>query len=402
MKLKNACFALVIVLCVSTALSAQAQTLSVLYTFTGGAEGGSPVGGLIRDAEGNLYGTTCCDGAHGAGTVFMLDTSGNETVLYSFTGAEDGDQPYASLIRDAKGNLYGTTYWGGVSTKCNGGNGCGVVFKLDKSGKETVLHSFTGNGGDGANPYDGLVLDAKGNLYGTTEFGGGSSACSGGCGVVFGVNTAGKETVLHRFSGGTDGAGPLAGLVLDAEGNLYGTAQYGGALGAGNVFMVDKARKETVLYSFSGGTDGGQPLLGYLVRDARGNLYGTTTFGGTNGQGTVFKVDSAHGETVLHSFSGGTDGSYPYAGLVRDAKGNLYGTTNQGGASGYGTVFMLDKAGDETLLHTFTGTGGDGAYPYDDLVRSTNGNLYGTTFSGGANANACFEDGCGIVFMLTP
>ena len=191
MKLKNACSALVIVLCVSTALSAQAQTLSVLYTFTGGADGGSPVGGLIRDAEGNLYGTTCCDGAHGAGTVFMLDTGGNETVLYSFTGGADGDQPYASLIRDAKGNIYGTTFFGGGSAACNGG--CGVVFKLDTSGEETVLHAFTGTGGDGANPYDGLVQDAQGDLYGTTVSGGGSSACSGGCGVVFGVNTAGKE-----------------------------------------------------------------------------------------------------------------------------------------------------------------------------------------------------------------
>jgi uncharacterized repeat protein (TIGR03803 family) len=142
--------------------------------------------------------------------------------------------------------------------------------------------------------------------------------------------------------------------------------------------------------------------LGYLVRDAYGNLYGTTQFGGTYGAGTVFKLDNAHRETVLHSFSGGLDGSYPYAGLVRDAEGNLYGTTNQGGSSGYGTVFKLDKAGNETLLHTFTGTEGDGAYPFDDLVRSANGNLYGTTFSGGANANVCFEDGCGIVFMLTP
>ncbi len=400
MKLKNACSALVIVLCVSTALSAQAQTLSVLYTFTGGADGGSPVGGLIRDAEGNLYGTTCCDGAHGAGTVFMLDTGGNETVLYSFTGGADGDQPYASLIRDAKGNIYGTTFFGGGSAACNGG--CGVVFKLDTSGEETVLHAFTGTGGDGANPYDGLVQDAQGDLYGTTVSGGGSSACSGGCGVVFGVNTAGKERVLYRFGEGADGAGPYAGLVQDAKGNLYGTTQYGGTFGAGTVFMLDKTRKETVLYSFSGGTDGRLPLLGYLVRDAYGNLYGTTQFGGTYGAGTVFKLDNAHRETVLHSFSGGLDGSYPYAGLVRDAEGNLYGTTNQGGSSGYGTVFKLDRAGNETLLHTFTGTGGDGGYPFDDLVRSANGNLYGTTFSGGANANVCFDNGCGIVFMLTP
>jgi uncharacterized repeat protein (TIGR03803 family) len=330
----------------------------------------------------------------------MLDTGGNETVLYSFTGGADGDQPYASLIRDAKGNIYGTTFFGGGSAACNGG--CGVVFKLDTSGEETVLHAFTGTGGDGANPYDGLVQDAQGDLYGTTVSGGGSSAYSGGCGVVFGVNTAGKERVLYRFGEGADGAGPYAGLVMDAKGNLYGTTQYGGTFGAGTVFMLDKTRKETVLYSFSGGTDGRLPLLGYLVRDAYGNLYGTTQFGGTYGAGTVFKLDNAHRETVLHSFSGGTDGSYPYAGLVRDAEGNLYGTTNQGGSSGYGTVFKLDRAGNETLLHTFTGTGGDGAYPFDDLVRSANGNLYGTTFSGGANANVCFDNGCGIVFMLTP
>src|ERR1017187_7063633 len=162
MKLKNACCALVIVLWVSTALSTHAQTFSALYTFTGGNDGGSPVGGLIRDDEGNFYGTTCCDGAYGAGTVFTLDTTGKETVLYSFTGGADGDQPYASLIRDAKGNLYGTTFFGGSSAACSGG--CGVVFKLDTSGEETVLHTFTGTGGDGANPYDGLVQDAKGNL----------------------------------------------------------------------------------------------------------------------------------------------------------------------------------------------------------------------------------------------
>src|SRR5208283_4281897 len=176
---------------------------------------------------GNLYGTTCCAGTHGAGTVFMLDKAGTETVLYSFCSlpnCPDGDQPYASLIRDADGSLYGTTYFGG-STECSGG--CGVVFKLDKSGNETVLHAFTGTGGDGSNPYDGLVQDPKGNFYGTTEYGGGASACSGGCGTVFEVDAAGKERVLYSFSAGTDGVGPLAGLVRDDEGNLYGTTQYG-------------------------------------------------------------------------------------------------------------------------------------------------------------------------------
>jgi uncharacterized repeat protein (TIGR03803 family) len=385
-------------------LSAQAQTYNILYTFTGQADGGQPVGGLIRDAEGNLYGTTCCGGTHGAGNVFMLDKAGKEKVLYSFTGGQDGDQPYASLIRDAEGNLYGTTFFGGGSAECTGG--CGVVFKLDTSGKATVLHAFTRTGGDGANPYDGLVQDPKGNLYGTTVNGGSSSAaaCFGGCGVVFRINTAGKETVLYRFRGGTDGANPFAGLVRDAKGNLYGTTQYGGTSGYGTVFKLDNARKETVLYTFTGGADGGQPLLGYLVRDAKGNLYGTTVRGGASSCsylcGTVFELEKSGKETVLHGFVGGTDGTNPYAGLARDAEGNLYGTTNQGGASGYGTVFKLDKSGQETLLHTFTGTGGDGASPYDDLILDPKSNLYGTAADGGDSG--CYDDlGCGIVFRLS-
>lgn len=400
MKLNHAGFALAVVFCVSTALSAHAQTFRPLYTFTGGADGGQPIGGLIEDTEGNLYGTTCCGGTYGAGTVFMLDKSGSETVLYSFTGGADGDQPYANLIRDAKGNLYGTTYWGGTSAACNGGTGCGVVFKLDAGGQEMVLHAFAGTDGDGANPYDGLVQDSAGNVYGTTVSGGTSSACSGGCGVVFGISKFGKERVLHSFSG-ADGAIPYAGLVLDAKGNLYGTTQYGGTYGSGTVFKLDNTRTESVLYSFSGGTDGRLPLLGYLVRDTKGNLYGTTQFGGVYGAGNVFKLDNTNTETVLYSFSGGTDGAYPYAGLVRDAEGNLYGTTNQGGASGYGTVFKVDKTGKEAVLHTFTDVGGDGASPYDDLLLDAKGNLYGTAADGGNGG--CYNNlGCGIVFMLTP
>jgi uncharacterized repeat protein (TIGR03803 family) len=170
----------------------------------------------------------------------MLDKAGNETVLYSFTGGADGDQPFASLVRDARGNLYGTTYWGGVSTDCNGGTGCGVVFKLDNTGKETVLHAFTGAEGDGANPYDGLVEDHKGTLYGTTVNGGNLVACGGGCGVAFSVDMGGNEKVLHRFAAGTDGANPFAGLVRDDEGNLYGTTTFGGSYGEGTVFELER------------------------------------------------------------------------------------------------------------------------------------------------------------------
>jgi uncharacterized repeat protein (TIGR03803 family) len=384
--------------------SADAQTFDILYSFTGQADGGQPVGGLIRDAEGTLYGTTCCGGTYGAGTVFMLDRAGKETVLYSFTGGADGDQPYASLIRDAKGNLYGTTYWGGVSSDCNGGTGCGVVFKLDPNGKETVLHAFTGTGGDGANPYDGLVEDYKGALYGTTVNGGNLNACAGGCGMVFSVDMAREEKVLYSFKAGTDGANPFAGLVRDEEGNLYGTTTYGGSYGQGTVFELERSGRERVLYTFTGGADGGQPLLGYLVRDARGNLFGTTVRGGAASCaflcGTVFELERSGKERALYGFLQGTDGANPYGGLAEDDEGNLYGTTNQGGAANYGTVFKLNRAGKETVLHTFTGTGGDGAGPYNGPILDRRGNLYGAAADGGESG--CYLDlGCGVVYKLT-
>ena len=391
--------------------TAEAQTYNILYTFSGQVDGAQPVGGLIRDAQGNLYGTTCCGGNYGAGNVFMLDKEGNETVLYSFTGGADGNQPYASLIRDAKGNLYGTTFWGGVPSACNGGTGCGVVFKLDTTGKLTVLHAFTGTGGDGANPYDGLVEDHKGILYGTTLNGGNLAACDGGCGAVFSVDMAGDEKVLYNFAGGEDGVNPFAGLVQDPKGNLYGTTAFGGSYGQGTVFELEKSGepehswRERVLYAFTGGADGGQPLmLGYLVRDEKGNLYGTTVRGGASSCaflcGAVFELEASGKERALHGFAAGTDGANPYGGLVQDAKGNLYGVTNQGGIANYGTVFKLDKAGKETVLHTFTGTGGDGAGPYYGPILDPKGNLYGAAADGGDSG--CYLDlGCGIVYRLT-
>jgi uncharacterized repeat protein (TIGR03803 family) len=305
---------------------------TVLHSFTGSTDGKWPKTGLVRDTAGNLYGTTGGGGTSGNGSVFKLDTTGKETVLYSFTGSPDGSSP-GNLIRDANGNLYGTTVLGGAS--CN----CGTVFKVDATGKETVLYVFTsGNGNtDGRNPGAGLVRDGAGNLYGTTVNGGRS-----GKGTVFKVDTTGKETVLHSFAGtGGDGANPYASLVRDAAGNLYGTTFLGGtSCNCGTIFKVDATGKETVVHSFTG-LDGEYPLAG-LVRDSAGNLYGTTTGGGTSGYGVVFKLNETGTETVLHSFTGGTtDGNSPYAGLVRDAAGNLYGTTHSGGASNYGTVFKL-------------------------------------------------------------
>jgi uncharacterized repeat protein (TIGR03803 family) len=221
------------------------------------------------------------------------------------------------LIQDAAGILYGTTTQGGPYP-------LGVVFKLSPSGTETVLHSFTG-GGDGSGPFAPLILDAAGSLYGTTSNGGGSSQCLNGCGTVFRLSLTGTETILYSFTGGADGNEPRAGLVWDPAGDLYSTT-------------IDDA--ETVLHSFTGGADGREPLYAGLVRDAAGNLYGTTWFGGSPDQGVVFKLSPSGTETILHTFTG-ADGAQPIAGLIQDAAGNLYGTTSKGGAYGHGVVFRL-------------------------------------------------------------
>ena len=206
---------------------------------------------------------------------------------------------------------------------------------MTKTGKETVLYSFT-NGLDGGYPFGGLVRDSSGNLYGTTYSGGASSV-----GTVFKVTKTGTETVLHSFAGGADGEYPYASLVRDSSGNLYGTTSEGGASNVGTAFKVTPTGHETVLYSFAGGTDGANPFAG-LVRDRKGNLYGTTEAGDSSGVGTVFKLTATGQETVLHTFTGGTtDGANPFGGLVRDAAGNLYGTTFVGGAFGHGAVYEI-------------------------------------------------------------
>ena len=259
---------------------------TVLYSFTHGADGANPAAGLIR-AQGNLYGTTFWGGVYDYGTVFELSSTGQETVLYGFTGGNDGGNSGAGLIRDAQGNLYGTAESGGDMSSCDG-LGCGVVFKLSSTGQETVLHSFTG-GADGAIPYAGLIRDAQGNLYGTTGYGGDMSSCSGnGCGVVFKLSSTGKETVLYRFKGGADGAGPTAGVIRDAQGNLHGTTWGGGAYGKGTVFELSPTGKETVLHSFAG-ADGANPEAG-VIEDTNGNLYGTTSFGSAYSNGVVFEL----------------------------------------------------------------------------------------------------------------
>jgi uncharacterized repeat protein (TIGR03803 family) len=307
------------------------------------------------------------------------------TVRYSFQGYPvDGQSPYSGPVRDAAGNLYGTTYWGGAA---NGG----ALYKLDPTGAETVLHSFGAQSTDGYGP-GGLTLDSAGNLYGTTEFGGAYRS-----GTVFKVTPDGTEIVLYSFGATlTDGLNPFAGAILDSAGNLYGTTADGGSLRNGTVFRVDPSGTETVLYSFAGYPSDGATPTGSLVRDAAGNLYGTTSSGGSMNYGVVFKLDATGKETLLHDFVGLADGATP-GDLVRDASGNLYGPAG-GGVGRCGVVFKVDTTGKLTLLHTFTGHG-DGSGP--ESLTLYKGDLYGTTGYGGAPICNFREGiGCGVVFKL--
>jgi uncharacterized repeat protein (TIGR03803 family) len=371
-----------------SAPAASAQAFTLLYQFRSGPGGINPYAGVVRDAKGNLYGTTYNDGAFAAGTVFRINPAGKEKVLHSFSQTDgDGAFPwYGTLARDSSGNLYGTTITGGIAGELC----CGTVFKITASGSETVLYRFAGINGDGFPQY-GAVRDPSGNLYGMTQNGGPDNA-----GTVFKVDPTGKKTVLYSFAGSTDGAYPMAGVAFDAKGNLYGTTSGGGLYsfgGYGTVFKLDPTGKETVLYTFMGANDASSPEAG-VIRDSHGNLYGTTYLGGTDGAGTVFKVDPQGHETVLHNFAGGNDGWLPIgASLVRDSAGNLYGTTPQGGSNDFGVVFKIDTKGNETVLHTFSGN--DGKIPYGTLFLDRAGNLYGTTYEGGAY-------GGGVVFKIAP
>jgi uncharacterized repeat protein (TIGR03803 family) len=411
---------------------------SVLYNFCSApncTDGAAPQAGLIQDAAFNLFGTTTAGGgnsnpscgSNGCGTVFKLDNTGHETVLYSFCSAPnctDGAAPQAGLIQDAARNLYGTTEVGGANANSNCSNGCGTVFEVDNTGHETVLYSFCSItvGGppclDGSSPQAGLIQDAAGNFYGTTKFGG-----PGNGGTVFKLDNTGHETVVDGFCeiepNCPDGSAPEAGLIQDAAGNLYGTTSSGGigffTVGGGTVFKLGAV--STVLYNFciaNGCPDGSVPAAG-LIQDAAGNLYGTTSHGGAGAVtgfgdgGTVFKVDTAAHHTIIYSFCSAancTDGQLPAAGLIQDAAGNLFGTTTAGGgnsnpscgSNGCGTVFKLDNTGHETVLYSFCSAPNctDGAAPQAGLIHDAAGNLYGTTTLGGVNG------GGGTVFKVTP
>lgn len=421
--------AIVAVMMLITSVWAAADE-KVLRSFNG-RDGYYPNASLISDASGDLYGTTSYGGDlvcnnSGCGTAFELVPKAgggwSEKVLHNFSSnGEDGYFPLGGLIFDKSGNLYGITVAGGTGS-CNSiarGVGCGAVFQLKPAAngdwKETVLYSFNNDGADGEYPQAGLVLDASGNLYGTTVAGGAESS-----GTVFELMPkAGKweETILYSFNNnGSDGFYPDGGLTLRPSGDIYGTTYYGGPWNFGTVFELKRTTggwKESVLHSFNG-SDGRAPEA-TLIFDALGNLYGTTQLGGGNSYGTVFELTAGAGgkleESVLHSFTGNDqDGSSPEAGLVFDGSGNLYGTTVSGGAggclegTGCGTVFELTPAAGggwtAKVLYSFSDDGKDGIYPQAGLLIDASGNLFGTT-SGGGGSTAC-QDQCGSIFEIQP
>jgi uncharacterized repeat protein (TIGR03803 family) len=379
--------------------AAWAQTETILYSFTGGSDGGSPSAGLIFDGKGNLYGATSSGGANFDGAVFELTPNGNgtwsEQVLHSFTGfgpSGDGEAPWGRLTFDGKGNLYGTTEAGGPGY-------LGTVFELSPGSNGTwtnqVLHGFAG-GSDGSLPYSGVTIDGAGNLYGTTYSGG-----TDGFGTVFelvaGTNGTWTEKILHTFTGEDDGSSPFAGVILDNAGRLYGMTSAGGAHDYGVVFQLipesNGAWSQHIVHAFAGGNDG-SGSYGALAFDRSGNLYVAGVYA------LLQLTPTANGPWTrknIHSFVGGNDGASADGGLVFDKAGNLYGTTYSGGLH-RGTVFELSPSSGgwtEKILHSFTGAP-DGQFPsFGAPALDTKGNLYGTAPTGGAS-NA------GVVFEITP
>ena len=302
--------------------------LTVRYGFDG-SHGRAPFAGVILARDGNFYGTTeeggANNGAPHRGTIFKITPGGALTILHTFD-TTDGTIPYAPLVQAMDGELYGTTAYGGPPNNGCFRGSCGTIFKITPGGNFTMLHAF--GGGDGANPYNGLIQAADGSFYGTT-YGGGANACAqingGGCGTVFKIPSGGAFTVLHNFDG-TDGSGSFAGLVQGTDGNFYGTTAFGGAYGYGTVFKITPERSFTTLYSFP--SNGGP--MGTLIQATDGNFYGTTAYGGT-----IFSITPDGALTTLYTL-GYYDGASPY-GLVQATDGNFYGITDEG----YGTVFKL-------------------------------------------------------------
>jgi uncharacterized repeat protein (TIGR03803 family) len=429
---------LLLLMLVAGLTAAQAQTFKVIYSFTGGKDGGQPQTGVTIDRAGNLYGTTVyggvvpfdcnnapcggnqCQEAEGCGAVFKLTRSGSTWIvspLYQFKGTTDGIGPVGKVIIGPDGSLYGTTVQGGVGG-CGylGFTGCGTVYRLQPpathckgflcSWTETQLYRFSG-GGDGAEPVSQITFDAAGNIYGAASAGG-----STGGGVVYELNAARgwQQNVLYAFTGAPDGAEANSTLTFDHSGNLYGTTFMGGEpggcnykRGCGTVFQLvpsGSGWNENILYTFTNGSDGSYPNAGVII-DSSGNLYSSASAGGLGTGGTVFQLVPSNGGwnyNLIQSFYDPYGGPGPWNDLTMDAAGNLYGTTYNGGANDFGTVFKLTPSNGGWLytdLHDFASDGSDGWYPQGGLVIDSAGNLYGTTAGGGANF-------VGAVWEITP
>jgi uncharacterized repeat protein (TIGR03803 family) len=383
----------------------QASGYHLLYSFKGGKDGFQPESGLT-DVNGKLYGTTAsggdisCYSGHGCGTVFEVSSNGTHNVLHRFAGYPyDGESPQAGLI-SVSGNLYGTTTQGGVSSFS------GTVYKITTSGDEKIVYTFLGVN-DGQYPVAELLY-AHGLLFGTTEYGGYHS-CYGSfaCGTIFSTSLSGTENILHRFTGNGDGQWPVAGLT-ELNGRFYGTTKQADASKAGTVFEITPSGKKHAIYSFKGGRDGAYPYGPLTVLN--GKLYGTTLLGGAYNLGTLFAVSPAGKESIIHAFKGSaSDGAYPATRLIV-INGELYGTTGGGGAhscsasgTGCGTVFSISASGREKLLYSFAG-GKDGAWPHAGLV-NVSGTLYGTTEYGGSGKCPSISGsppGCGTIFSIAP
>lgn len=398
--------ALIFIAVVSTALltvCAYAQTGTILYSFTGQPDGAYPQSNILLDPKGNLFGTTTSGGANGKGSVYELTPNGNsgwkEGVIYSFNYGAGGYLPASGVIRDSKGNLYGTVSYGGAL-------GAGAVFELTQNKKtgvwtEQVIYSFSG-GNDGGQPVAGLIFDKAGNLYGVTSIDG-----LYGQGVVYELSPGSggwTQTVLHQFVSMDpgDGEGPSGALIFDKAGNLYGTTVQGGAAGLGTVFEVSPngggGWTEQLLYSFLGGNDGANPSGSSSLLLKGTTLYGVTYSGGSANDGTIFelvysKTKAQWQESVLYTFPGGANGAQPYAGLIADAKGNLYGTTTTGVSGEGGPVFELVKGPKKTWTEQILYSDFRGSYA--GLVSDKAGNLYGTAEFYGTNYD-------GAVFEVTP
>jgi uncharacterized repeat protein (TIGR03803 family) len=355
------------------------NNFTTLHNFSGGSDGSAPLGGLVQAADGNFYGTTSSGGANGGGTYFRMDTLGNVTTFFAFGATSTGYEPTGSLLQGSDGKLYGSAYLAGNPND-------GAVFRTDTSGNLTVVHTFTGS--DGANPNVSLFQGSDGLYYGMTTNGGTNDA-----GAAYKVTSAGTLTTLRSFNV-TDGVSSNGGLLQGADGKYYGTMYGGGGHGYGTVFRIESTGANfTTLHSFnfSDTSDGADPR-GNLIQDAGGTFYGTTEAGGANGYGTVYKMTAAGVVTLLHSFNS-TDGYSPYAGVILASDGKLYGTTYGGGTNLAGTVYRVDTTGSNfATLHSFNQT--DGASPYGGVIQGTDGNFYGTTQSGGANNR-------GTIFKIT-